>query len=194
MSCSTISTVMPSSSLMSWIQNAMSSVSSTLRPEDGSSSSSNFGSVQRARANSTTLRTPYGRLTIGLSRWGWRSRKSITLSAAARCSSSNRLTLGRNSRSSGDLMRRQPCDLLVQKDQMPIGRIVNPADEVEDRGLAGAVWADDRENLSRLDRETDTVDCFDAAEIHRECVRFEEDHRSRSDFMYDFCRAKVALL
>src|SRR6188472_483934 len=49
MSCSTISTVMPSSCLMSWIQNAMSSVSSTLRPEEGSSSSSSLGSVQSAR-------------------------------------------------------------------------------------------------------------------------------------------------
>ena len=43
MSCSTISTVMPSSFLMSWIQKAMSSVSSTFRPDDGSSSSSSFG-------------------------------------------------------------------------------------------------------------------------------------------------------
>ena len=34
---------MPSSVRMSWIQNAMSSVSSTLSPEDGSSSSSSFG-------------------------------------------------------------------------------------------------------------------------------------------------------
>ena len=58
MSCSTISTVMPSRFLMSWIQNAMSSVSSTLRPEDGSSSSSSLGSVHSARASSVTLRTP----------------------------------------------------------------------------------------------------------------------------------------
>ena len=39
----------------------MSSVSSTFRPDDGSSSSSSFGSVHSARASSTTLRTPYGR-------------------------------------------------------------------------------------------------------------------------------------
>ena len=43
---------------MSSIQNAMSSVSSTLRPEDGSSSSSSFGSMASARPSSTTLRTP----------------------------------------------------------------------------------------------------------------------------------------
>ena len=58
MSCSTISTVMPSRFRMSWIQKAMSSVSSTLRPDDGSSSSSSLGSVQSARASSVTLRTP----------------------------------------------------------------------------------------------------------------------------------------
>ena len=58
MSCSTISTVMPSSCWMSWIQNAMSSVSSTFRPLEGSSSNSSRGSVQSARAISTTLRTP----------------------------------------------------------------------------------------------------------------------------------------
>ena len=43
---------------MSWIQNAMSAVSSTLSPDEGSSSSSSAGSVQRARPISTTLRTP----------------------------------------------------------------------------------------------------------------------------------------
>ena len=43
---------------MSWIQNAMPSVSSTLRPDDGSSSSRSLGSVHSARAISTTLRTP----------------------------------------------------------------------------------------------------------------------------------------
>src|ERR1700730_1098601 len=93
--------------------------------------------------------------------------------------------------SQGSFPRSEPP--LIFRGSVPSGRIVDPADEVEDRGLAGAVWADDREHLSPLDRETDAIDCFDAAEIHRECVRFEEDHRSRSHFMYDFCRAKVAL-
>ncbi|CKU79258.1 Uncharacterised protein [Mycobacterium tuberculosis] len=58
MSCSTISTDTPSSCWMSWIQKAMSAVSSTLSPDDGSSSSSSLGSVHNARASSTTLRTP----------------------------------------------------------------------------------------------------------------------------------------
>ena len=43
---------------MSSIQNAMSSVSSGLSPDDGSSSSISFGSVASARPSSTTLRTP----------------------------------------------------------------------------------------------------------------------------------------
>src|SRR5438046_1061615 len=58
MSCSTISTVTPSSCWMSRTQNTMSSVSSTLSPDDGSSSSSNLGSVHSARASSTPVRTP----------------------------------------------------------------------------------------------------------------------------------------
>jgi hypothetical protein len=58
MSCSTMSTVMPRSSRMSWIQKAMSPVSSTLSPEEGSSSSSSFGPTASARPSSTTLRTP----------------------------------------------------------------------------------------------------------------------------------------
>jgi len=58
MSCSTITTVAPKSSLMSSIQKATSSVSSGLRPEEGSSSSSIFGWIHRARATSTILRTP----------------------------------------------------------------------------------------------------------------------------------------
>src|SRR6185295_3457700 len=58
MSCSTISTVTPRWRLMSSIQNAMSSVSSGLRPEEGSSSSRSLGSVASARPSSTTLRTP----------------------------------------------------------------------------------------------------------------------------------------
>jgi hypothetical protein len=68
MSCSTISTVMPSSVFMSRIQNDMSSVSSTLSPDDGSSSRISFGSEHSARASSTTLRTPYGNPEISLSR------------------------------------------------------------------------------------------------------------------------------
>ena len=58
MSCSIMMTVTPRSFLMSSIQNATSSVSSVLRPEAGSSSSSSFGLAHKARASSTTLRTP----------------------------------------------------------------------------------------------------------------------------------------
>ena len=48
----------PRSRRMSSIQKAMSAVSSTLRPDEGSSSNSSLGSVHSARASSTTLRTP----------------------------------------------------------------------------------------------------------------------------------------
>jgi hypothetical protein len=58
MSCSTMSTVMPRPFWMSSIQKAMSLVSSGFRPEEGSSSSSSFGSVASARPSSMTFLTP----------------------------------------------------------------------------------------------------------------------------------------
>ena len=53
---------------MSWIQKAMSSVSSTLSPEEGSSRSRSAGSLASARPSSTTFRTPKGRLITIASR------------------------------------------------------------------------------------------------------------------------------
>ena len=94
MSCSTMITVMPRSFWMSSIQNARSRVSSGLSPEAGSSSSSRRGCVARARANSTTLRTPYGRPATGLLRCGIRSSSSITSSTWARDCCSARRTAG----------------------------------------------------------------------------------------------------
>ena len=49
---------MPNKDCMSLIQKPKSIVSSFVNPDDGSSNRSNFGSVQRALASSTFLRTP----------------------------------------------------------------------------------------------------------------------------------------
>ena len=87
-----------------------------------------------------------------------------------------------------------PGDLLVVEDQAALPRIVDPADQVEDGGLAGAVGPDDREDLPGLHVEADGVQRPDAAEVDGEAVGLEECHRSRSDRMYDFCRRKVARL
>ena len=94
---------------MSSIQKAMSSVSSTFRPEDGSSRSSSFGSVQSARASSTTLRTPYGRPATSDSRWCCRSSRSITRSTASRAATSAARAFGVNSRSAQRPVPRCVC-------------------------------------------------------------------------------------
>src|SRR5215469_11453709 len=83
----------------------------------------------------------------------------------------------------GDPMRWHSGDVLVQEYQAPLGRIINPTDQVEDGGLAGPVWADDREHLARLDREADPIDRSDTAEMHRKPLGLEKDHLRRSDFI-----------
>ena len=129
MSCSTISTVMPSSCWMSWIQNAMSSVSSTLRPDDGSSSSSSFGSVHSARASSTTLRTPYGRPATIESRWCCRSSRSITRSTFSRAAISARRAFGVKSSS----LPQAGAAVRVAADQQVLqhGRVLEQLDVLE---------------------------------------------------------------
>src|SRR3989344_5358480 len=107
MSCSTIRMVTPRSRWMSWIQNAMSSVSSTLRPEDGSSSNSSLGSGHSARARSTTLRTPQGRPPTPASRWCCSSSRSITSSTLRRVSRSASRTPRVNSSSFHTPVRRR---------------------------------------------------------------------------------------
>jgi hypothetical protein len=78
------------------------------------------------------------------------------------------------------------------------GRGVDPADQVEDRRLAGAVRADQGEDLAAADVEADVVDGDDAAEAHAEMARREQRlvdrvHFSRSDFRKLFCRLNMPL-
>ena len=56
-------------------------------------------------------------------------------------------------------------DVLAVEDDPARGRLVDAADQVEDRRLAGAVRADDREDLALLHVEADVVDGVDAAEL-----------------------------
>jgi hypothetical protein len=94
----------------------------------------------------------------------------------------------------GDLVRRHARDVLAGEDQPAAGRIVDARDEVEDRRLAGAVGADDREHLPLLDGEAHPVEGLDAAEVDLEVLGREERHRRRSERMYAFWRRKVACL
>src|SRR5882757_7397055 len=83
----------------------------------------------------------------------------------------------------GDAVRRHVGDVGAVEAEMARGRLVDAAYQVEDGGLAGAVGADDGEDLALLDVEAHAVDGADAAEMDRELVGLEEAHRSRSDRM-----------
>ena len=82
----------------------------------------------------------------------------------------------------GDLVRRHLGDVAALEEQLARGRVVEPRDQVEDRGLAGAVGADDGEDLALFDAEAHAVDRLEAAELQGDAVDREEAHRLRSDF------------
>src|SRR5260221_1703007 len=82
----------------------------------------------------------------------------------------------------GNVERRLLGDVLVLKINPARGRAVDSRDQVEDRALAGAIWADDRKDLALLDREIDGVDRLEATEMQRKIFGAEIAHRFRSDF------------
>ena len=87
-----------------------------------------------------------------------------------------------------DLVRRNARDVAAVERQLARRGVVDAADQVEDRRLAGTVGADDREHLALADLEGDGVDGPDATELNGDVARREEAHRSLSDLAYDFCR------
>ena len=81
---------------------------------------------------------------------------------------------------SRDVVRRA-VDLVALEQDAARGRRIDQPDQVEDRGLAGAVRPDDGVDLALLDREAHAVDRDHAAEPHAEIFHREEAHRSRSE-------------
>jgi hypothetical protein len=69
------------------------------------------------------------------------------------------------------LVRRLGGELDASKWMRAAGGRVDAADQVEDRGLAGAVGADQREDLAALHVEADLVDGQHAAEAHAQVAR-----------------------
>ena len=59
---------------------------------------------------------------------------------------------------------------------MPSARLVEPADDVEQRGLAGAVRADEGADLALLDGEGQPVERDDATEAHADVLDLEQRH------------------
>ena len=89
---------------------------------------------------------------------------------------------GAGNAEAGDLVGRLLGDVLVLEKDLARGRRIDPRDQVEDRTLAGAVGADDREDLALLHGEADGIDRLQAAEVQGQVFRTEIAHRFRSDF------------
>jgi hypothetical protein len=76
----------------------------------------------------------------------------------------------------GDPVRRQPVDGLAGEPDAAAARAAKPADGVEERGLAGAVGADERVELPRADGQAHGVERVEPAEANAEGVHLE--HRA----------------
>ena len=176
--CSTSRTVRSKSSRMRRMNPASSSTSSWLSPPAGSSSSSSRGREASARAISTRFCRPYGsspRLRLAPHPRGPRTRASP---AARRVAAANHVAavrsdddvlLDRHGREELDVLerprdaavddavRRRPQQRLPVEDEIARLRLVQPRDHVEERRLAGAVRADQPDDLARVRLDRDVV-------------------------------------
>ena len=73
----------------------------------------------------------------------------------------------------GARIRRQAGDVVAAMEQAAFGRLIAPGDAVDDRGLAGAVRADDREQLALAHAEADVGQGFHPTETQRHPARFQ---------------------
>ena len=80
----------------------------------------------------------------------------------------------------GNAVGRQPGDFLAVEGDGAIVHVIDAADEIKHCGLARPIRADDAEHLPKLNRERQLAHRLDAAEAHRQVVRHEQRHRSRS--------------
>ena len=78
-----------------------------------------------------------------------------------------------------DLLRRRVVDLVAEHGDRAAGRCQHAGDQVEGRALAGAVGADQGDDLAGLDVERDVVDGDDAAELLARLVDVQQ-HRRQS--------------
>src|SRR3979490_472681 len=73
-------------------------------------------------------------------------------------------------------------DILAAIEQLAFGRPVAAGDAVDDRGLAGAVGADDREQLAVVDAKTDFGERTHATKAQRHPAHFQSvSHSSLRD-------------
>src|SRR5258705_2761930 len=79
----------------------------------------------------------------------------------------------------GHVGRRQVRALLAGEPDAALERVIEAADDVEERGLAGAVGADDGQDLAALDLEAHLVQRHQRAEAHADGLHFQQGPRHR---------------
>jgi hypothetical protein len=77
----------------------------------------------------------------------------------------------------GDAVRRPPQHRAPLEQDVAAIRGVEPADTVEESGFAGAIRADQTEDLALLDREGDAVERDDAAELDSDVADLKQGRR-----------------
>ena len=78
----------------------------------------------------------------------------------------------------GPPVGREPGDVDALEEDAALVRRIDAVDDVEQRGLAGAVGPDDGEQLAAVDLEADAVDGHQAAEALGHVLEDEEGHLS----------------
>ena len=190
--CSTSSSVSSKSSRRLRIRSPSSSTSSWLSPPAGSSRSSRRGPAASARASSTRFRVPYEssrRRAGGRAARGRRSRAARGRSRPRRACAADEHVLEHGHRAEqldvlerardpapDDPVRRRAQQALAVEDDLALVRLVQPRDQVEERRLAGAVRADQADDLALADVERDVVDRDDPAEPPRHVLDREQGH------------------
>src|SRR3569833_3907398 len=90
----------------------------------------------------------------------------------------------------GPRVRIKPGDILASIEKLAFGRLVAARNAIDDRGLAGAVRPDDREQLAFVHAERDLGQRADAAEAQRNVAHFQ---RVSHSFPPDMARLGGAL-
>ena len=80
----------------------------------------------------------------------------------------------------GDAVRRHSQQILAVEHDTTAGRLVQAADAVEERGLAGAVRPDQRADLALLDREGEVGERDDSAELDPNIFDRQQRHSTTS--------------
>jgi hypothetical protein len=65
------------------------------------------------------------------------------------------------------------------EEDFPVGGVIEAGDAVEDARLARAVGAEEAVDLALVDREADTVERRDPAEVQGDILQFEDRRRGR---------------